>query len=182
MTQEGQALPSPSPTESPAEPSTSGAAAEPPAETQRHSQADTPLVAGVGEDQEEAKPQQEEQDESREGEEEEPHKERERRGSDEGGEGDMEEEKLDCAGGKNHQMEEVQVKGESDETRGDGCADVAVISTSTGEEVEEMEGEEVEEEDNEERRTPAEAPQQYERWVYFIICLSRCTSLLEDEC
>lgn len=178
MTQEGQALPSPTPTENPVEPNTAGATADPPAETQRLSQADTQLVARASEDQEEAKQQQEEKEESREGEEEETQREGERRGSDDGGEGDVDEEKLDCAGGKKQQTE-VQVKGESEGTRGDGCADVEVISTSTGEKVDEMEGEVKEEEegkDNGERYPPAEAPQQAERWVYFIIFMYRCCS------
>lgn len=182
MTQEGQALPSPSPPENPVEPSTAAATTDPPAETQCHSQADTQLVARASEDLEEAKQQQEEKEESCEGEEEEVHREGEGRGSDEGGEGDVEEEKLDCTGGKNQQME-VQVKGESEGTRGDGCADVVVMSTSMGEEaahgeVEKMEGEEEEEEeegkDNEERLSPAEAPQQAERWVYYIIFMECC--------
>lgn len=172
MTQEGQALPSPTPPENPAEPSAAAATTDPPAETHRHSQADTQLVAGASEDLEEAKQHQEE--ESREGEEEEAHREGERRGSDEGGEGDVEEKKLDSASGENQQTE-VRVEGESEGTRGGGCADVVVISTSTGEEaaheeVEKMEGEEEEEgKDNEERHPPAEDPQQAERWVHYII-------------
>lgn len=184
MTQEGQALPSPSHPENPVEPNTAAATTDPSVETQRHSQADTQLVARSSEDQEEAKQQQEEKEKSRGGEEEEVHGEGDRRGSDEGGEGDVEE-KLDCTGGKNQQTE-VQVKGESEGTRGDGCADVVVISTSMGEEathgeVEKMEGEEeqAEEEegkDNEERHPPAEDPQQAERWVYYIIFMYCCCS------
>lgn len=181
MTQEGQALPSPTPPENPLESNTAAATADPPVETQRHSQADTQLLARASDDLEEAKQQQEEKEESLEGEEE-VHREGEKRGSDEGGEGDVEEEKLDCAGGKNQQTE-LQVKGESDGTRGDGSADVVEISSSMGEEaahaqVEKMEGEEEVEEgkDNEERHPPAEAPLQAERWVYYIIFMCCCCS------
>lgn len=182
MTQEGQALPSPTPPENPAEPITAAATTDPPAETHCHLQPNTQLVARASEDLEEAKQQQQQQEEERPEGEEEAHRGGEERASDEGGEGDVEEKKLDSASGENQQTG-VRVEGESEGTRGDGCADMVVISTSMGEgaaliEVEKMDGGEEEEKeegkDNEERHPPAEDPQQAERWVHCIIFIHCC--------
>lgn len=180
MTQEGQALPSPTPPENPVEPNTAASTSDPLADTCPHTQADA-LVAQASEDVEKSK--QEEEEENREGEEKKAHGEGEGRAGKEG-EGNVKEKKLDSSGGERQQTE-VRAEEENEGTRGDRCADMVVISTSTGEEavngeVEKMEGgeeqDEVEEgKDNEETHTPAEDPHQAERWVYYIIFIYCCS-------
>lgn len=172
MTQEGQGLPSPTPPENPVEPNTAASTTDPPTETHHQTEVDK-LGARANDDTEEVK----QQEEIREGEEEaqqEAHREGEGREGDEGGEGEVKEEKLDSNGGDNQQTD-GGMEGDGDETRGDGCTDVKVISTgeeAAHREVEKMEEEEEEEKegkDNKERHPSAEDPQQAKRLVHYII-------------
>ncbi|XP_068438925.1 PH and SEC7 domain-containing protein 2 isoform X2 [Clinocottus analis] len=109
MTQEGQALPSPTPPESPVEPNTS--TTEPPAETHSQAEQDKPALQ---DDTEEGR----QREEIREGEGEEV--------KDEGGEGELKEERVD---GDRHT--DGGADGESEGTRGEVCINVEV---SLGEE------------------------------------------------
>ncbi|XP_029297326.1 PH and SEC7 domain-containing protein 2 isoform X2 [Cottoperca gobio] len=149
MTQEGQALPSPTPPESQVEPNT--ATTDPPTET--HSQAELDKLGAVDKDKiEEGK-----QQEIREGEEEaqgETHREGEGRGEvkDEGGENELKEER-----GDEDQQTDGGAKEEREGTRGEGCINVEL--SSMGEEAtheaegmkEEKEEEEEEEEEGKEK-------------------------------
>lgn len=172
MTQEGQALPSPTPPENPVEPNTAASTTDPPTETHHQTEVDK-LGAPANDDTEEVK----QQEEIREGEEEaqqETHREGEEKEGDEGGEGRVKEEKLNSNGGGNRQTD-GGVEGDGEEARGDGCTDVEVISAGEGTahgEVEKMEEEEEEEKegkDNEEMYLSAEDPQQVKRLVHYII-------------
>ncbi|XP_034740026.1 PH and SEC7 domain-containing protein 2 [Etheostoma cragini] len=148
MTQEGQALPSPTPPESPVEPNT--AATDPPAET--HSQAEQDRLGAGAKDEIEEGTQQEE---IREGEEEahgETHREGEGREEvkDEGEEGKLKEERVDCTGNEDRQTDEG-AEGEREGTRAEGCINVEV--SSTGEEAtHEVEGMKEEEEEGKEKK------------------------------
>ncbi|XP_059201956.1 PH and SEC7 domain-containing protein 2 isoform X1 [Centropristis striata] len=129
MTQEGQALPSPSPPENPVEPNPVTTTTDPPTET--HSQAEEDkLGAGAQAESQEVK----QQEEIREGEEEaqgETHGEGEGREEvkDEGGE--LKEEKVDGTGDEDQQTD-GGAEGEREGTRGEGCINEEV--SSTGEE------------------------------------------------
>ncbi|XP_040903551.1 PH and SEC7 domain-containing protein 2 isoform X2 [Toxotes jaculatrix] len=133
MTQEGQALPSPTPPENPVEPCTTNTATtEPPTET--HSQAEQDkLGAGAKDETEEAK----QQEEIREGDEE-----AQTHGEGEGRE--LKEEKVDGSGNEDEQTD-GGVEGEMEGTRGEGCMNVEV--SSTGEEAAHEEVEMKEEEE-----------------------------------
>ncbi|KAM9356609.1 PH and SEC7 domain-containing protein 2 [Symphorus nematophorus] len=144
MTQEGQALPSPTPPENPAESNTAtttSSTPDPPTETQNQAEQDK-LGAGVKDELEEGK----QQEEIREGEE-------EAQGEDEGGEGELKEERVD---GDEDQQTDGRVEGEREGTRGEGCMNVEV--SSAGEATHEVEGmkEEEEEKENEEIQPPTE--------------------------
>ncbi|XP_039669626.1 PH and SEC7 domain-containing protein 2 isoform X2 [Perca fluviatilis] len=150
MTQEGQALPSPTPPESPVEPNT--------ATTETHSQAEQDrLGAGAKDELEEGK----QQEEIREGEEEaqgETHRDGEGREEvkDEGGEGELKEERVDGTGDEVRQTDEG-AEGESEGTRAEGCINAEVSSTGA-EATHEVEGMKEEEEgkENEEMQPATE--------------------------
>lgn len=128
MTQEGQALPSPTPPESPVEPNTTTASTtDPPTETHNQAEQDKPGAAAKDEI-EEGK----QQAEIREGEEE-AHRDVEGRADikDEGGEGELKEEKVDSSG-DGAQQTDAGVEGERKGTTEEGCRNVEV--SSTGEE------------------------------------------------
>ncbi|XP_071313266.1 PH and SEC7 domain-containing protein 2 isoform X2 [Trachinotus anak] len=140
MTQEGQALPSPTPPENAVELNTTSTTTDPPAET--HSQAE--LGVGAADEIEEGK----QQEEIRAGDEEaqgETHEEGEERaeGKDARGEHELKGERVDGSGEEDKQTD-GGVEGEMEGTRGEGCVKVEV--SSTGEEMkEEEEGKENEE-------------------------------------
>lgn len=171
MTQEGQALPSPTLPEKPAGPNTATATTtttattDPPTETHNQAEQDK-LGAGANDEIEEGK----QQEEIREGEEEaqqETHGEEEGRDGviDEGGEGELKEERLDSTGEEDQQTD-GGAEGERERTRGEGCTHVEV--SSVGEDAAcEVEGMKEEEDgkENEEMQVPAEDPQQAERLV-----------------
>lgn len=132
MTQEGQALPSPTPPESPVEPNTTSASTtDPPTDTHNQAEQDKP-GAGAKDEIEEGK----QQTEIREGEEE---AQGGRRGDiegraeikDEGGQGESKEEKVG-SGGDEDQQTEGGAGGVREGTREEGCRNVEV--SSTGEE------------------------------------------------
>ncbi|KAE8286238.1 PH and SEC7 domain-containing protein 2 [Larimichthys crocea] len=118
MTQEGQALPSPTPPENPVEPDTATTTNN---TTETHNQADwDKLAAGAKEETEEGK----QQEEIRE-------REEEVHGEGEGREGVKDEERVDGAGDEDEQTD-GGAEGEREGTRGEGCMNVEV--SSTGEE------------------------------------------------
>ncbi|XP_074504027.1 PH and SEC7 domain-containing protein 2 [Sebastes fasciatus] len=149
MTQEGQALPSPTPPESPVEPNTSTTNTDSPTETHSQAEQDKP-GAGAKHEIEEGK-QQEEIREAEEG------AHREGRGREEvkgeGGEGELKEERVDGGSGEDQQTD-GGAEGEREGTRGEGCVDVEV--SSTGEEAtHEVEGMKEEEEGKEDEEMQA---------------------------
>nr|XP_046262151.1 PH and SEC7 domain-containing protein 2 [Scatophagus argus] len=159
MTQEGQALPSPTPPENPVEPN---AATTTDPSTEAHNQAEQDkLGAGFKDEIEEGK----QQEEIREGEEGalgETHREGEGREGvkDEGGEGEVKEETVHGTGDED-QHTDTGAEGERERTRGQGCVNVEVSSTGkeATHEVEGMKGEE-EGKENEEMQPSTEEPQQ----------------------
>lgn len=173
MTQEGQALPSPTPPENPVEPNTNAATAtaDPPAET--HKTDEDKLEAGAKDELEERKEEEEirEGDEGAQGE-----THREEEGSaevkDEGGE-ELKEERVGSTGDE-HQRTEGEAEGETEGTRGEGCINVEVSSAGeeASHEAEEMKEEE-EPKENEEMKPFTEEEgtnsQQAGRLVYTII-------------
>ncbi|XP_044219433.1 PH and SEC7 domain-containing protein 2 isoform X1 [Thunnus albacares] len=132
MTQEGQALPSPTPPESPVEPNaTTASTTDPPTENHNQAEQDKP-GAGTKDEIEEGK----QQAEIREGEEEaqgETHGDIEGRAEikDEGGESELKEEKVDSRGDEDQQTD-GGAEGEREGRREEGCRGVEV--SSTGEE------------------------------------------------
>lgn len=165
MTQEGQALPSPTPPENPVEPNT--AATEWPTEAYDQAEQDKPGAGAKDKIEEEGK----QQGEIREGEE-------EARGEgegreevkDEGGKVELKEERVEGTGDENQQTD-GGAEGERQGTKGEGCINVEV--SSMGEEAtHEEEGMKQEEEgkENEEMQpsTDEEAthPQQAGRLVH----------------
>ncbi|XP_035525131.1 PH and SEC7 domain-containing protein 2 isoform X1 [Morone saxatilis] len=156
MTQEGQALPSPTPPENPVEPNTA-TTTDPPTETHNQAEQDK-LGAGAKDEIEEGK----QQEEIREGEEEaqgEIHGEGEGREDlkDEGVEGELKEERVDGTSDEEQQTD-GGAEGERDGTRGEGCINVEVSSTGE-EETHGAEGVKEEEEgkENEEMQPSTEA-------------------------
>ncbi|KAI3351271.1 hypothetical protein L3Q82_005821 [Scortum barcoo] len=156
MTQEGQALPSPTPPENPAEPSTASTL-DPSTETQHQAEQDK-LGAAVKDEIEEGK----EEEDIREGEEE---AQGENRGEgegkeevkDEGGEGELTEERVEGRTGEEDQQTDGGAEGEREGAREEGCINVEV--SSTGEEAKnEAEGmnEEEKGKENEEMQPSAE--------------------------
>lgn len=149
MTQEGQALPSPTPPESPVEPNT--ATTDPPTET--HSQAEQDRLGAGAKDQiEEGK----QQEEIRKGEEEahgETHREGEGREEvkDEGEEGELKEERVNGTDDEDRQTDEG-AEGEREGTRAEGCINMEVSSTRE-EATHEVEGMKEEEEGKENEGT-----------------------------
>ncbi|XP_047441266.1 PH and SEC7 domain-containing protein 2 isoform X2 [Mugil cephalus] len=142
MTQEGQALPSPTPPENPVEPNTNtttAATTDPPSET-HHKADEDKLEAGAKDELEEGKQEEEirERDEGAQGE---AHREGEGRVEvdDDGGEGELKEERVGSTGDE-HQRTEGEAEGETDGTTGEGCINVEV--SSAGEEAAEMKEEE----------------------------------------
>ncbi|KAG7223575.1 hypothetical protein INR49_028468 [Caranx melampygus] len=164
MTQEGQALPSPTPPENPVEPNTTNTTtADPPTET--HNQAEQEKQgAGAVDEVEEGK----QQEEIREGDEEalgEEQGEGERRAEvkDARGEHELKEERVD-GGAEEGKQTDGGVEGEMEGTRGEGCVKVEVSSTGAEAtlEVEEMKEEEEEKENGEMQASTEETthPQQ----------------------
>ncbi|XP_070692612.1 PH and SEC7 domain-containing protein 2 [Pempheris klunzingeri] len=147
MTQEGQALPSPTPPENPLEPST--AATDPPTETHTQAEQDK-LVAGAKDEIEEGK----QQEEIREGEEgAQGEGEGREEVKDEGGEGELKEERVDGTGDEN--QTDGGAEGEREGTRGGGC-----INVEEEEEETTHEGEGIKEEEEMQPSTEEEATQQ----------------------
>ncbi|XP_070769191.1 PH and SEC7 domain-containing protein 2 [Enoplosus armatus] len=142
MTQEGQALPSPTPPENPVEPNIAATTTSTDLPTETHNQGEQDkLEARVTNKIEEGKQQEEGEEEA--------HGEGEGReeGKDEGGEGELKEERVDGAGGEDQQTD-GGAGGESEGTRGEGCIHVEV--SSAGEEAtQEVEGTKEEEEGKE---------------------------------
>ncbi|XP_028271678.1 PH and SEC7 domain-containing protein 2 isoform X2 [Parambassis ranga] len=162
MTQEGQALPSPTPPENPVETNTpTTTATDPPTET--HKTDEDKLEAGAKDEIEDGK-QEEEITENREEAEGETCREREGRpeGKDEGGEGELREDRGDGTEDEQQQTE-GEAEGERKEVREAGCINVEV--RSTGEEAtceaeemkEEEEGKESEEMQEEEATNTQQA-------------------------
>lgn len=165
MTQEGQALPSPTLPEKPVEPSTATATATTTTDPPNQAEQDK-LGAGANDEIGERR----RQEEIREGEEE---ARREARGegkgrdgvTDEGGEGELNEEGRDSAGEEDEQTD-GGAEGERERTRGDGRTHVEV--SSVGEDAaREAEGMKEEEDGkgDDEMQVPADDPQQAERLV-----------------
>ncbi|XP_070818489.1 PH and SEC7 domain-containing protein 2 isoform X1 [Chaetodon trifascialis] len=154
MTQEGQALPSPTPPENPVEPNTAAATTTTDLPTETHNWAETDkLGAGVKDEIEEGN---QEEEEIREREETQGETQGDGEGregvKDEGGEGEMKEERV----GDEDQQTDGGVEGEGEGKRGEGCMNVEV--NSTGEEAtHEVEGMKEEEggEENEEMQLSA---------------------------
>ncbi|XP_038555420.1 PH and SEC7 domain-containing protein 2 isoform X2 [Micropterus salmoides] len=149
MTQEGQALPSPTPPENPVEPNTATSTTDPRADTHNHAEQDK-LGARGADKTEEGK--QEEEEEEAQGE---THGEREGRGEvkDEGGEGELKEERVDGTGDEDQQTD-GGAEGEREGTKGEGCINVEV---SSGEEAaREAEGMKEEEEESDEKQLSME--------------------------
>lgn len=159
MTQEGQDLPSTTPTENPVEFNTSTTVVtttEPPPETHNHTEEDK-----LGTDEESA--QAEQLEEVQEGEEEAQVEVKGTEGVSEGGDGEFNDTRLDGAG-DNQQTEGGLAEAEPEGERGEGCANVEV--SSLGEDAAcEADGmkEREEEKKNEETQLPTEDPQQTER-------------------
>ncbi|KAM3613133.1 uncharacterized protein V6R79_021102 [Siganus canaliculatus] len=129
MTQEGQALPSPTPPENPVEPSStvsSTTSTEPPAET--HSQAEQDKLGEAGEEKqhEEIREGAEEDEEEEEEEEQRAHGRRVK--DEEGGEGELKERRVGCDGDEDEQTD-GGAEGAAKGTRGEGC-----MPSSAGEE------------------------------------------------
>lgn len=168
MTQEGQALPSPTPPENPAETNTATTTTtttDPPAETYNQAEQDK---LGSNDEIRDGK----QQEEIREGEEE---AQWETHGKGEGREGvtderegvELKEENLDGSG-EEDQHTEGGAEGEREAMRGEGCIYVEV--SSAGEEAAcEEEGMKEEGKENEEKQLPSEDPQQAERLVLKIV-------------
>lgn len=158
MTQEGQDLPSTTPTENPVEFNTSTTVVkttEPPAETHNQAEEDK-----LGTDEETVEGDQLE--EIQEGEEEVHLKVKGSEGVTEGGEDEFNDERLDGSG--EHQQAGGLAEAEAEGKRGEGCANVEV--SSLGEDAAcEAEGmkEREEEQKNEEMQLSTEDPQQTER-------------------
>lgn len=139
MTQEGQALPSPTPPENPVEPSTS-TTTDPPKET--HDKTDEDKVdAGANDETDEGK----QEEDVRESEEGETQREVEGMVEVEGDrrEGELKEECKDGAGDE-HQLTEGEAEGEREGTKGGGCINMeeSLTGEETTHEAEEMKEEE----------------------------------------
>ncbi|KAM9310262.1 PH and SEC7 domain-containing protein 2 [Pholidichthys leucotaenia] len=171
MTQEGQALPSPTPPENPVEPSTTSntTTAEPPTETYSKADEDR-LEAGAKDTIEEGIREEEEVRDREEGAQGEANTEGEGRVEvkGEGEEGDLKEEREDGTAGE-HQQTEREVEGKMEGTRGQGC--INMETRLSGElvvcEVEEMKEEEEVGKENEEMQPSTDVeetnPQQADR-------------------
>ncbi|XP_023251734.1 PH and SEC7 domain-containing protein 2 isoform X2 [Seriola lalandi dorsalis] len=152
MTQEGQALPSPTPPENPVESNISSTTTDPPTETHNQAEQDK-LGAGVADEIEEGK----QLEEIKEGDE-------EAQGEGQGraevkdarGEHELKEERVDSSGEEGKQTD-GGVEGEMEGTRGEGCIKVEVSSTGKEgtQEAEEMKEEE-EGKENEEMQPSTE--------------------------
>lgn len=166
MTQEGQDLPSPTPTENPVEFNPSATViktTELPAETHNQPQEDK-----LGTDEETVEGDQLE--EAQEGEEEAQVKVKGTEGVTEGGEDELNDERLDGFGESQQTGGLAEAEAEPEGERGEGCANVEV--SSLGEDAAcEAEGmkEREEEQEDEEMQLPTEDPQQTERLVEKII-------------
>lgn len=158
MTQEGQALPSPTPPENPVEPNTTTTATDLPTETYNQTEQDK-LGATVKDEIEEGK----QQEEIREGEEKargEVHGEGNGKAEVEeaGGEGELQEEKVDSSGDVD-QKTDGGAEGEREGMREEGCinVDVSSVGEEATHEVEEMKEKEEEKENEEMQPTEKEA-------------------------
>ncbi|XP_044060228.1 PH and SEC7 domain-containing protein 2 isoform X2 [Siniperca chuatsi] len=151
MTQEGQALPSPTPPENPVEPNTATTTTDPLTETHNQAEQDK-LGAGVTDEIEEGK-QQEEGEEEAQGEAQGEGEGREEV-KDEGGESELKEERVDGTGDEDQQTDKG-AEVESEGTRGGGCINVEVSSTGATHEAEGMKEEE-EGKENEEMQLSTE--------------------------